>query len=176
MKRTRYDPEVVDLPDERLKQKYEVEVEFTPAAWPDSRFQIQLDWSNALDRYCWALRLVGHGQVVPQVPISARQRRRERDGLRDSDREMPGAPVTLEAPHTYRDFIRFVWVDPAGEALRPTHRNVGDSVELQCWPGPDSPAFVPLSRIQAQVFDDAREPLHDYLDVPTSTILQPGVP
>lgn len=110
------DLETIPLPEERIKEKEPVWLEVRPEAW-SQRMRLTFDWNATMERWVWGATLVGEGELIPD------------------------APVILDHPFDYRDYIRFMFIDPSGNATEITPQNLGDPVVLAVGPLEDSPAY-----------------------------------
>ena len=111
-------PDVLPIPTDRARERLPINRTYTgTSAAPTRGIRVQLDWNNAMDRWTFEVALAGEGIIV--------ERR----------------PVTIAQEYLYRDRVWFVFVDPYHQADRVTPTNLGDTVSLWCYPGPESPGW-----------------------------------
>lgn len=122
----RYDvPEVIDLERHRDRLADRKPVGFTIPlySWPGERFRFRFRFSNPTERWLWSVKRL---TTTPD----------------DDDELLVRSPAVVNRPYRFRDRLLFTFTAATGESPKKVDdSNLGRSVDLTCYPGPESDAF-----------------------------------
>jgi hypothetical protein len=104
--------EIIPLPSERLENKETVFLEFVPDSFPE-RLTLRIQWNFIAQRFTFEIT----HPALDVKPIDSF--------------------ATPYIPFRYDRYIVFSFIDPSAEAERVTPTNIGESMKLFAFPGPD---------------------------------------
>lgn len=131
--------DTVPLPAEEITEMEPVELTLRDhPCWPDRTLHLYMDWNPVMEKWVWHVESEENNRNALQRVIQRQ-------------------PVLYGKRYYYQDYFMFVFLDLSRSAKAVTPKNLGDTVELVGYPGPNSPGWADWVSRQAFDSDEERE-------------------